>query len=410
MTMTHVCNGYTAVYGKHFSPMECNVNNSLTENLNQHRKPFHANRHTAEDSQFFSLSTRSSMSDDYPSTKEKTTVENSWLPELLPKTKYYGNMRSDHDWSLTYNNPGAVGYLHSTTLEASCLEVGEAAPAAITGTFEDYCDTELSMDLVPEDCLRLMLPRSINMWSPPPSPIFQNSPSLIEEHFSDLQSVFSNSILQSRSTVGQDNDIELVEKTFDETMDGSYLFVTTNNVKNLQIILHERGLEVQDIGKTRTPGVLVVLFKTHEFAKRAFTTQKEIGIRMMPPKFTKRYWFKNPSPKFPVVFETTRRLTAKTGKSSSNLKIGDFLMMDVKKGNGCLVLADQMKGHRMRVVGFIGKFITTGGHIIEQKSMFEQKIEGWISTQSHQTRQKFVLRKSMNKIEDYVYDDGLQLL
>jgi len=88
-----------------------------------------------------------------------------------------------------------------------------------------------------------------------------------------------------RTNVGQD---ELVEKTFDELMDGSFLFVTTNNVGELKLILRWRGLEVQDIGKTRTPGVLVVLFKRHESAKRAFTAQQEIGIRMVPPSNTKK--------------------------------------------------------------------------------------------------------------------------
>lgn len=186
--------------------------------------------------------------------------------------------------------------------------------------------------------------------------------------------------------------------------------MTTNNVDRLQFLLRERGLEVQDIGKARTPGVLVVLFKTHESAKRAFTTQQEIGLRMVPPKFTKRYWFKNPSPNFPVVFETTRRLTVKTGKSSSNVKIGDFLMTDSKKGIGCLVLADQMKGHRIRVVGYKGKFLCTDGRIIEQKSISKRKIVGWISTQSHKINQKFVVRKSMNQIGDYVYDDRFQVV
>jgi len=406
---THVSNGYTAVYGKHFNPMECSVINSLTENLDQHQKPIHAYKNTAEDSQFFPLSKGSSMIDEYPSTKGKITGENSWLPELLPKTEDFCAIHSHKDRRRTYNSPVYVGYLESPTLNTSYLRVGEPAPG-IAGKVEASCDRELSMDLVLEDCLGLMVPRSINMWSPPPSPIFQNSPTPIEEHFSDLQSVFSNTILQSRSIDGQDNHMDIVEKTFDETMDGSFLFVTTNNVKKLQIIFRERGLDVQDIGKTRTPGVLVVLFKTHEIAKRAFTTQREIGIAMLPPKFTKRYWFRNPSPKFPVVFETTRRLTVKTGKSSSNVKLGDFLMTDAKKGRGCLVLADQMKGHRMRVVGFIGKFMTTDGRIIEQKSMSKQVIVGWISTQSHLTRQKFVLRKSMNKVEDYVCEDGFRLL
>jgi len=403
---TQVCNGYTKVDWRHFNPMERSVINSL--NLDPYGKPFYVNRNSNGDQEFFPLSAWSPLDDEYHSTSEKTLGERSWLPELLPKTEYSNAVRSDNDWSLTYNSPGAVGPLATPTLNTSCFGVREKT-ALIAGKAENNSTTELSMDFEQEDCLRLIVPRSINMWSPPPSPIFQSSPSLIDENFSDLTSGFSNSILQARSIVGQENGINLLSKTFDEKKDGSFLFVTVNNVKKLQLLLRERGLEVQDIGKTRTPDVLVVLFKTHEFAKRAFTTQKEIGIRMVPPKFTKRYWLKNPSPKFLVVFETTRRLTVKTGKSSSNVKIGDFLMMDAKKGRGCLVLADQMKGHRMRVVGYIGKFINTDGHIVEQKFMLKQNIVGWISTQSHQTGQKFVLRKSKNKIEDYVYDDGFRL-
>jgi len=91
-----------------------------------------------------------------------------------------------------------------------------------------------------------------------------------------------------RTNVGQGDDTELAEKTFDELMDGSFLFVTTNNVGELKVILRERGLEVQDIGKTRTPGVIVVVFERHESAKRAFTAQQEIGIRMVPPSNTKK--------------------------------------------------------------------------------------------------------------------------
>jgi len=212
-----------------------------------------------------------------------------------------------------------------------------------------------------------------------------------------------------RTNVGQEDDTELVEKTFDELMDGSFLFVTTNNVGELELILRERGLEVQDIGKTRTPGILVVLFKTHESAKRAFTTQQEIGMRMVPPRFTKKNWLKNPSPKFHVIFETTRRLTVKYGKSSCNIKVGDFLMTDARMGKGCLILADQMKGRRLRVVGYIGKFRRADGIILEQKSLSERKIMGWISTQCHKTKEKFVFRRSMNEIEDYVYV-GMQAL
>lgn len=400
---TQELNGYTAVYGKFFNPMECSVSNSLTENLEQHRKSFSASKNTARDSKFFPLSPGSSMIDEYNSISEKNVEEAPWVPKLLPKPEYCRPVRSNNEWGPTYSSAGALGCLAASSLNTSWLGVREPI-AGIAGRSEDNCDREPSMDLVDEDYLTLMVPRSINMWSPPPSPILQCSPCSIEDHFPDPQSVFSNSILHSRSVFGQQHGTELLEKTFDETTDGSFLFVKTNNVEKLQRLLRERGLELQDIGKTRIPGVLVVLFKTHEFAKRAFTTQQEIGVRMVPPKFTKKYWFKNPSPKFPVIFETTRRLTVKTGKSSTNVKIGDFLMMDAKKGRGCLILADQLKGHRMRVVGYIGKFMNTDGSIIEQRSMSKQKVVGWISTRSHQTKQKFVIRKSMNEIEDYVYD------
>jgi len=402
-------NGSTEVYGKYFHPMECSLINSEAENLDQNRKPFYARRNTEGYRGVFPLSSGSSLIDEYYPTSEKITEETLSGAERIPKTEYYRPNGSDKSWSLTYNSPCDVGFLAAPTMKTPWLGLGEPTVDISRRAGENF-NREPSMELLPEDYLRLMVPRSINMWSPPPSPIHQNSPSPIEDYFSDLQSVFSNPRSQSRSTDGVENGIKLLQKTFDESKDGSFLFVTTNNIEKLQLLLSERGLEVQDIGKTRKQGVLVVLFKTHELAKRAFTTQQEIGIRMVPPNFTKRNWFKNPSPKFPVFFETTRRLTLKAGKSSSNEKIGDFLMMDAKMGRGCLVLADQMKGHRIRIVGYIGKFMTTDGRIIEQRSMSKQNIVGWISTQSQKTKEKFVWRKSMNKISDYVYDDGFGLV
>jgi len=403
---THVCNAYTTVNRMQFNPMECNISDSTTENLDQYKKPFYGRRKTYGVFHTFSSSDSSTI-DEYRSTNKKSS---SWESNLLPKAEYCRPIRIDNDWTLMYNSPNAVGCVAAPTLNTSWL--GEGKPIAdITGRAEANFDREPSVELLQEDYLRLMVPpRNINMWSPPPSPIFQSSPSQIEDHISELQSVFSIPMLQLRSVVGQDTDIELFEKTFDETKDGSFLFVTTNNAKKLLLLFRKQGLEVQDIAKTRTPGVLVVLFKTHEIAKRAFTTQREIGVRMVPPKSTKRFWFKNPSPNCPVIFETTRRLTVKAGKSSSNVRIGDFLMMDAKKGRGCLVLADQMKGHRMRIVGYIGKFIDTCGRIIEQTSMSKQMVVGWISTKSYKTNQKFVLRKSMNEITDYVYSDEFQVV
>jgi len=396
-------NGYTSRYGKHFDPIKCSISNSWTKNLDQHRMSFYVNGRTPGDSQLL-LSTGSPMSDEYYSSNELSSGEILLHSDFQQSRQQYPQpICSDIDWNLTYNSPVTVGCLADPTFNMSFLGVGEQ-PASVAGA--SHFAGELPMELLPEEYRSFLLPRCTDMWSRPPSPIFQTSPSPIDDCFFDPKGVISKP-MNIAAIVGQEGGGELVIKTFDESKDGSFLFVTTNNVEELRVIFRERGLEVQDIGKTRTPGVLVVLFKTHEIAKRAFTTQQEIGMRMVPPTFTKRYWFKNPSPKFHVMFETTRRLTIKSGKSSSNVKVGDFLMMDAKMGRGCIVLADQMKGHRMRVVGYIGKFMNIDGLITEQKYISQRKMVGWISTQCHKTKEKFVMRKSMNEIKDYVYDGAI---
>jgi len=285
-TKTEVCNNYIRVYGTVLYHRDCGVANSTTENLDQNRKPFYGNRNTCGVFQNFPLSSESSMIDEYHSRSEKVTAETSWEVELSPKYEFSTHIRSENDWNLKYNST-AVGCLATPTLNTSWLGVGEPT-ADMPGRGENNFDRELSMDLVQGDYLGLMVPRNINMWSPPTSPIFHCSPSQTED-LCELQSVFSIPMLQLGSIVGQNNGIELFEKKFNETTDGSFLFVTTNTADKLLFLLRERGIEVQDIGKTRTPGVLVVLFKTHEFAKRAFTTQREIGIRMVPPKYTRKY-------------------------------------------------------------------------------------------------------------------------
>jgi len=395
-----ICNGYSPVYGKHFAGSKCSIAQSLTKNLDQHRKPFFANRRTVGARQFFSSPTRLLINDEYSASNEMMSVNPSWEAKIIQNIIYSRPTVSDIDWSLTCS-PDAGGYFTASPLDLSLLELEKQADGIGSRTEDLSYTRELSLEFIPDEYRSAITSRSTDMWSLPLSPILQNTPSPVDS-FSDLQSVLSNSM------VWAEQRSELVEKVFDEVTDGSFLFVKTNNVLKLKEILRGRGLEVQDIGKTRTRGVLVVLFKSHEFAKRAFTLQKEIGLRMEPPSYTKRYWFKNPSPNFHVVFETTRRLTVKSGKSSSNVKIGDFLMMDARNGVGCIVWGDQMKGHRMRVVNYVGKFMQTDGRIVEKKSLSEPKIVGWISTQCHKTKEKLVLRKSMNKIQDYIYDDGMQ--
>jgi len=390
-----VFNGYSS-YGKHFD------GNSSGEGLDQHSIPFSSNRRAAEVSQLFS-SAGSAMSDEYFSSSDLMSGETLWEPEFQNNgTQYSRQIRSGIDWNPAYY-PEDVDYLAAP---ASCQGV-KVQRNGIPEKFQEHFVNDLPQEFIPDDRRRFMVPKHQDIWSIPPSPIFQSSPSSVEDMLPGFQAIFTNP-KKMRAQDCQKNGSELVTKTFDESADGSFLFVTTNNVEKLKVVLRERGLEVQDIGRTSTVDVLVVLFKKHEFAKRAFTIQKEIGIRMVPPSPTKRYWLKNPSPKFHVIFETTRRLTVKNGKSNSNMKVGDFLMTNARSGKGCLVLADQMKGHRLRVVSYVGKFMRTDGIIIKQNCMIERKTVGWISTQCHKTKEKFVLRRSMNEIKDYVYDDVMR--
>jgi hypothetical protein len=395
-------NGYTSVYGRHFNSSKCREVRGFTENFDQHQKLFYPKANIALDSQFLSLSPRSPMSDEYYSSSELM----SWDAELLHnKTQYSLPIGSDIELSTVYDSLDCTSSLAAYTLNTGWLAQGEQL-AAIPQRCQDQFLNELSLECIPQEYRRVGLPSSTDKWSPPPSPIFQASPSPIEDAF--FQSVLLNSIHKRRTIFGSEPGSEIVEKTFDESKDGSFLFVTTSNVEEMKAVFHEHGLEFQDIGKTRRHGVLVVLFKSHAFAKRAFTTQKKIGIRMVPPRLTRKYWFKNPGPKFHVVFVTTRRLTVKCGKSCSSVSVGDFLMADSRQGRGCTVLADQMKGHRLRVVDYLGKFMHTDGRVIEKKSLSEPKLVGWISTQCHKSKEKFVVRVSMNEIEDYLHYDRVQ--
>jgi len=342
------------------------------------------------------------MSDECYTSSELMSGEASWDPELLHKTQHSLPIGSDIEFSPVYDSLDGTSSLAASTFNTGTFNTGWLAQGeqiAYTPTrCQDQFTNELSFECTPEEYLRVRFPGSTDMYSPILSPI--------EDAF--FQSVLSNSVPKRRTNSGLEPGSEIVEKTFDESKDGSFLFVTTNNVKEMKAIFNEHGLEFQDIGKTRTRGVLVVLFKSHRIAKRAFTTQKKVGIRMEPPRLTRKYWFKNPGPKFHVVFVTTRRLTVKCGKSFSSVSVGDFLMMNSRQEIGCRILADQMKSNRLRVVDFIGKFMHTDGRVVERKSFSEPKIVGWISTQCHNSKEKFVVRISMNEIEDYLHCDGVQ--
>jgi len=195
--------------------------------------------------------------------------------------------------------------------------------------------------------------------------------------------------------------------------EGSYLFVTFNHRVKFpekvleRILLKEHKFCIEEVRRCGNGNVFSVLFDKHASAKRAFTFQRKIGLRMQPPTFSKRNWFRNPAPNFHVKFETRRRLTVKKGKSTSAKNVGELLMTDAKNGKGCEIWTDQLKGNRLRIVGFVGRLLLTNGKIIvhdQPPSAIDKKsIVGWISIRSKVTKAEFVDRKSGNSIEEYLY-------
>lgn len=201
---------------------------------------------------------------------------------------------------------------------------------------------------------------------------------------------------------------ELVKNNLNHSEEMSVLLVTTDLPWKLRRFLDLKGHFVHDICQTHTPGVLAVLFKNHVIAKRSFVRQKEFCVKMVPYCWYKGNWFKNPSPKFHVMFRITRRLTVKSGKSIMQTKVGDLLMSDAKSGRGCTIWADQLKGQRLRVVGFTGKFMYPDGSTVERRfppRAEERRTIGWISTMCHKTMKKLVVRISMTQIADYLYNN-----
>jgi len=221
-----------------------------------------------------------------------------------------------------------------------------------------------------------------------------------------VENVVSNSISMRIGDKQKSNLSEISENSLNKT-NGSFLFVTIDNEELLKFVFRNHQLEVLYVRKTEIQGILVVLFKTHEAARRAFITQRDIGIRMVPHICSKKSWFQNPSPRFHVVFETRRRLTVKSGKSLLKSNIGFFLMIDASRERGCRIWADQLKGHRLRVVGYVGMFMWSDGRIEERHippPMHERKVIGWISTICSKSKEIFAVRLSGNKIQDYLYD------
>jgi len=129
--------------------------------------------------------------------------------------------------------------------------------------------------------------------------------------------------------------------------------------------------------------------------------QRQIRVRIVPPKNSHRIWFRNPSPTFLVKFETKCRLTIRKGKAECHDVVGELL-------KGCLITADQLKGNRIRVICCEGSFVFPGGKTVEMKGVQSNSCKttslGWISYRSKYTNESLVIRRSWNKLEDYVYD------
>jgi len=117
---------------------------------------------------------------------------------------------------------------------------------------------------------------------------------------------------------------------------GSNLFVTwAGQKKHLLAKLTSQNLEVRHCFITRNANIFNVIFEDHIQARKAFMSQRETHIRMVPPKNSTRNWFRSPSPNYLVKYETKFRLTLRSGKAPTHDIVGDFLMSNYQEKKGC---------------------------------------------------------------------------
>lgn len=204
----------------------------------------------------------------------------------------------------------------------------------------------------------------------------------------------------------EENSIWRGSLKYEECMDTdrSNLFITWSGPK-VELIkkLQNYRYEVLDVLSTSDDRICNVIFGSHPVARKVFTLQQQLRLQMVPPKNSKRNWLRNPSPNFLVNYETQCQLLVKSGKSQSNYIVGELLP-------GCLISADQVKGHRMRVVGCEGSFMFPGGKIavvsdIPTKSHEKRVPLGWITYRSKITKKPFITRRSSNRLEDYIFNE-----
>jgi len=195
---------------------------------------------------------------------------------------------------------------------------------------------------------------------------------------------------------------------------GSSLFVSWSGSRSVLVgKLRHFKFEVVHAHRTSDDTVVNVVFESHASARKAFTMQRTIRLRMVPPKKSRFKWLRNPSPKFLVKYELKRILVMKKGKAESHDIVGD-LIYNYKEHKGCLVWADQLKGHRIRLVGYKGSLKCVDGEIVDKEGLpnaLEGVLEkphkisslGWISYRSQYEKEMFVIRRSGNLLSDYIY-------
>jgi len=183
----------------------------------------------------------------------------------------------------------------------------------------------------------------------------------------------------------------------------SNLFITWyGSVTEIGDIYRNFNVIIVEVLKTTDKSIHNVIFDSHTTARKAFIMQKRIRLRAVPPKNSSRNWLRSPSPEFLVNFETKRRLVVRKGRAQCHEIVGDLL-------KGCLICADQLKGNRMRLVGCEGNFLFTGGQIVEMKGIPSKSgmgaCLGWISCGDKYSKETFLIRRSWNKLQEYIFNE-----
>jgi len=167
-----------------------------------------------------------------------------------------------------------------------------------------------------------------------------------------------------------------------------------------------KSLEVHSIQSTTIKDLWNVVFDSHPSARKAFNTQREIKIRMVPPRNSEKHWFRNPGSKFLVKYETKCRLAVREGKAVTSNLVGELLMSEQK---GCYIWADRLKGHRLRIVGCVGKFMFPWERVIDMHEVPSKhggnEPIGWVSYRGRYTRVVFATRITGNLLQEYIYDE-----